>query len=157
MTLLAAKPTTGPLDEPARPGPAWLHQYSRRLIVVDFLLLVLIGLLGVALRFHGSFDGSVRGLSYPVLALLLAPLWLACLALSRCYETRFLGSGSEEFKRIGNASLRLGAVVVTVAFLTKTSVARGYLLLVLPLGLLALLLGRAGARLILRRARSRGR
>jgi len=37
---------------------------------------------------------------------MFALLWWAVLGLSRCYETRFLGSGNEEFKRVGNASLR---------------------------------------------------
>ena len=147
-------------DDPSATGPvvvAWLKSYCRTVVLLDLALLLMVGLAGVALRFGSNVDGTIRGLSYPTLGVLIAPVWLACLALSRCYEARFLGAGNEEFKRVGNASLRLGAVIVTVAFATKTSVARGYVALVLPLGLVSLLLGRAGARWSLHRARRHGR
>lgn len=145
--------TTAPPDA-SKVG--WLQRYIRRLVLLDLVLLLAAGLVGVAVRFGTAPGESVRGLSYAWLSLLLAPAWLACLALSRCYEARFLGSGSEEFKRVSNASLRLGAVVVTAAYVSKTGVARGFLALVLPLGLVALLFGRLGARAALHRARRRG-
>jgi len=145
--------TTAPPDA-SKVG--WLQRYIRRLVVLDLVLLLAAGLVGVAVRFGTTAGQSVRGLSYASLSLLLAPAWLACLALSRCYESRFLGSGSEEFRRVSNASLRLGAVVVTTAYVSKTGIARGFLAVVLPLGLVALLLGRLGARVALHRARRRG-
>jgi exopolysaccharide biosynthesis polyprenyl glycosylphosphotransferase len=83
--------------------------------------------------------------------------WIAVLALSRCYEARFVGNGSEEYKRIGNASVRVVAVVALVSYGFKLEVARGFLGITLPLGLLLLLLERYAARMLLYRARRAGR
>lgn len=46
--------------------------------------------------------------------------------------------------------------MVTAAYASKTGVARGFLAVVLPLGVVALLLGRLGARAALHRAWRRG-
>jgi exopolysaccharide biosynthesis polyprenyl glycosylphosphotransferase len=133
-----------------------LRRYIRTLFVADLLALTIAGLGGVWIRFSGSGGAHIRGLSYYVIALLTVLLWLAVLALSRCYEPRFLGNGSEEFKRVANASFRVAALIVFVAFMTKTEVARGFLAIALPAGLAGVVLGRLGARMWLHRQRRRG-
>lgn len=83
------------------------------------------------------------------------------LALSRCNESRFLGSGPEEFQRVCNASIRVTALIALVAYATKAEVARGFVAIALPLGalllLLLLLIGPLLARVWLHRGRRQGR
>ncbi|HUR51223.1 MAG TPA: sugar transferase [Mycobacteriales bacterium] len=136
----------------------WLLRYARAMIVVDTLVLLLASLLGAALRFGPSLqDAEVRGIPYLALSLLIAPLWVGVLGLSRCYETRFVGNGSEEFKRVANASFRVAALLVFIAFMTKTEVARGFLAVLIPVGLCGLVAGRLCGRVLLHRMRRRGR
>jgi exopolysaccharide biosynthesis polyprenyl glycosylphosphotransferase len=82
---------------------------------------------------------------------------MAVIGMSRCYEARFVGSGTDEYKRIGNASIRVVAVVALVCYAFKLDVARGFVAVVLPVGLALLLVGRYTARMMLYRARRAGR
>lgn len=135
----------------------WLRRYARRLVLLDSAVLVLAGVIGVVARFGLTPAGAqVRGVSYLLGSLLLVPVWLGTLALSRCYETRFLGTGTEEFKRVANASFRVVAVVVFVIFMTKTNASRGFLAVALGAGLLGVVAGRFGARQWLHVQRRRG-
>jgi exopolysaccharide biosynthesis polyprenyl glycosylphosphotransferase len=137
---------------------SWLRNYARAMIVLDTLVLLTAGLLGAALRFGSTVENAeVRGIPYVLVSLLITPVWVGVLTLSRCYETRFMGNGSEEFKRVANASFRVAALLVFLAFMTKTQVARGYLGILLPVGLVGLVAGRLLGRTWLHRQRRRGR
>ena len=57
---------------------------------------------------------------------------LAALALARAYDTRFIGVGYDEFRRVLNAGVCLTAFVAVLAYATKTGLARGYVLVALP-------------------------
>jgi exopolysaccharide biosynthesis polyprenyl glycosylphosphotransferase len=148
----APSPDTGAIDAGRA---AWLRRYALSTLVVDIIALVTAGVLGVMLRF-GTSHTSVHGVSYYVAALALVPIWLAILALGRCYELRFLGTGTEEFRRLGTSSFRLVAVVVFLAFMTKTDASRGFLLIFGPMGAALLIAGRLGGRAFLHGARRRG-
>ncbi len=135
----------------------WLRRYARRLVTLDATILVLASLIAVVARFGVHAPSTdVRGVPYLLGSLALVPVWIATLTLSRCYETRFLGSGSEEFKRVASASFRVLAWVVFGLFMTKTDASRGFLALVLPAGLCGVVAGRYGARLWLHAQRRRG-
>jgi exopolysaccharide biosynthesis polyprenyl glycosylphosphotransferase len=143
------------LDTPTR--SSWLASYRRSLVVLDASILLVAGVLGVAVRFGvGSPVHQVHGVNYLAGSLLLVPVWLAVLALSRCYEERFLGNGTEEYRRVADASFRVTALIVFALFMTKTDVSRGFLAVSLPIGLLGVVGGRYGARLVLQRKRRRG-
>ncbi|MCW2616799.1 MAG: polyprenyl glycosylphosphotransferase [Frankiales bacterium] len=150
--------SNGPVDLPqasAADRSPWLRRYSQSLVLVDLGALCLAALLAVFVRF-GSTPGDLRGYSYYGVAAALVVLWMAVLALSRCYEMRFVGSGPEEFRRVGNASVRLTAVVALIGYGARLDLARGFLAVALPSGLLLLLLGRYLARVVLRGRRLRG-
>ena len=152
-----AHPAGGVQLEQALPADRspWLRRYSESLVLVDLAALVAAAGLAVLVRF-GSQPGDLRGISYYSVAAALVVLWMAVLALSRCYEMRFIGSGPEEFRRVGNASVRLTAVVALIGYGARLDLARGFLAVALPAGLLLLLLGRYGARMVLHRQRLRG-
>ena len=137
------------------PAP-WTRRYIRQAVLADVLAVSLSGIVAVLLRF-GSDSLLQHTVSYYVVAGDVALAWMGCLALSRCYELRFLTEGPEEYKRVGNASLRLFGVLGFLAYATKTDVARGFVLVFFPLGLLLLLTGRWIVRLLLARAREEGR
>jgi exopolysaccharide biosynthesis polyprenyl glycosylphosphotransferase len=145
---------TVPAAAARRTGQPWTHRYVRKVFVFDAAALLIAGTLAVLLRF-GS-PGHHQMLSYYVVAVNIAGAWLACLALSRCYEMRFLVEGPEEYKRVGNASLRLFGLLGFAAFATKTDLARGFVLIYFPLGLVLLLTGRWLMRLLLARSRALG-
>lgn len=142
--------------EKAPPASSWLRRYRRILLVQDVTVLAVIAVLGVWLRF-GLAPGSVLGLSYYVIALVLVLLWWVALACGRCYETRFLGSGPEEFQRIANTSVRVCAAVALFCYAAKIDLARGFVAFVLPVGTVGLVLGRYVGRTQLHRRRAQGR
>ncbi|HEU0131829.1 MAG TPA: sugar transferase [Mycobacteriales bacterium] len=139
---------------PPRPRPAWESTYTLALVVVDAALISVAGY--VALR--GYTDGqALEGVPYTLIAAALAPVWVLVLTLSRAYEARFVGIGSDEFRRVFDASVRLLAAVATVAFTFRLPLSRGFVGVAFPLGTLLLLLGRYGARRVLHRLRDHGR
>jgi exopolysaccharide biosynthesis polyprenyl glycosylphosphotransferase len=133
----------------------WERHYRRLLVLVDLAVILGSSLLALHVRF-GDANMKVSGVSYVLLAVLLVPVWLLALVVARAYETRFLGTGADEFKRVGSASLRLMAAVAVVAYLFKFEIARGFVAVALPLGTVLLLLGRYGQRKWLHARRRRG-
>jgi exopolysaccharide biosynthesis polyprenyl glycosylphosphotransferase len=141
--------------ERQRPVDIWERRYLRLLVLVDLAIILGSTLLALHVRF-GNADDSVSGVSYPMLSVILVPVWLGSLFVARAYEMRFLGTGADEFKRVGSASLRLMAVLAVVAYTFKIELARGYVAIALPVGTVVLLLGRYGQRRLLHARRRRG-
>ena len=50
----------------------------------------------------------------------------------RGYDSRFIGVGTDEFRKVLNAGVCLTACVAIVSYATKTDVARGYVVIALP-------------------------
>jgi exopolysaccharide biosynthesis polyprenyl glycosylphosphotransferase len=142
--------------ERRRPVDLWERRYLRMVVAVDFLIILGSMLLALHVRF-GNADDQVSGLSYPILSVLLVPVWMGSLLIARAYEMRFIGTGADEFKRVSSASLRLIAVLAVVAYSLKIDLARGYVAVALPVGTALLLLGRYGLRRWLHASRRRGK
>lgn len=152
-------PVGPPLEAPVRPTRRrWLHLYARSLVSVDAAALTLAGVIALPVRFGDDQDAAkLSGVSYSIIAFALILAWLAVLAVSRCYEPRFLGIGPDEYRRVANASMRVTAAVALVAYGFKLQLARGFVAVFLLLGTLLLLAGRAAVRVYLRRGRLHGR
>lgn len=140
--------------------PAWQRGYSRRLIIVDLLGVLLAVGLAQWLRF-GGFDGTVpdyRYLDYMVVSAALAVTWMAALSINHSRSTRVIGSGVEEYRRVWLATLSLFGGIAIISMLFKLEIARGYLVIALPTGFLILGLFRWLSRQAVVRARkTRGR
>ena len=156
MTLTSDALHTGVQTLPVAADAGWLRRYVRALVLADGMALGIGALVSVLARF-GTQGPSLRGVSYYAVAGLFAVAWWAVLAVSRCYEPRFLGSGPEEFRRVGNASVRFIAAVALFGYMTQVELARGFVGVLLPVGLGLLLLGRYAGRLALHRRRRAGR
>jgi len=69
-------------------------------MMADFLCGLAAGLLALELRFDATGSHPV---SYLILSLGLPLIWLAFLALAGGYDKRFVGVGSDEFRRVLSA------------------------------------------------------
>lgn len=136
----------------------WRSRWTVGLALGDGLLLSVALVTAVIVRF-GVDPTAVRtgGLSYALIALTIAACWSLSLAMAGSYETRNLGTGPEEYKRVAVGTFQLWAVVAIGCYAAKLQVARGFVVVALPFGLLLLLTGRTLARRGLVAARRRGR
>ncbi|MFI6599050.1 sugar transferase [Nonomuraea sp. NPDC050536] len=112
---------------------------------------------GAALAFLTRFgELTTWVMPYLVLSAVLPLVWVAAVALNRAYEPRMIGIGSEEFRRVVQCGVALIATMAIGSYLTKTDVARGYVVLALPLVTLLTLIFRYGLRRSLHRRRAAG-
>jgi exopolysaccharide biosynthesis polyprenyl glycosylphosphotransferase len=81
--------------------------------------------------------------------------WLILLWANGTYDRRYLGLGSEEFKRVVRTSVTVVACVSLLAFTTKTPLSRGTVATVSVCALLVILTFRVSARQVLHTARKR--
>jgi exopolysaccharide biosynthesis polyprenyl glycosylphosphotransferase len=120
----------------------WRKRYAYGLMLTD--------LLGVQIAWFGlttsevSFSGSLRdvALSYSFTSVILIVAWMLMLGIFGTRSYRVLGTGTQEYRLIADASVRLFGLVAIIAFLFKIDFARGYILLAFPLGVLVLLFSR---------------
>ncbi len=138
---------------PLRVGPEWRRQYAAVLILLDFAVAIAGGIAASIVRFGDSGGPDGR---YVAWTLIFPPLYVAAAAASRAYEHRFLGSGSEEYRRLLHAAVCLAAAIASMAFGFALSVPRGYVVVALPVAVGGSLTGRSIARTLLRAARRRG-
>jgi exopolysaccharide biosynthesis polyprenyl glycosylphosphotransferase len=113
------------------------------------------GLLAYQARFFDERGHAVA--AYLAISLILPLFWLLSVALAGGYDPRFIGVGSDEFRKVVNAGVCLTAAVAVVAYATKADIARGYVVIALPCATLFDLLARYALRKRLHRWRSRGR
>ncbi len=111
-----------------QPTP-WTGSYLRQLAVADCLCALAAGLLALVVRFGASHRLPVL---YVAFSFALPFLWIASLALAGGYDSRLIGAGSDEFRKVINAAISLTAAVIILSYATKLDFARGYAVLALP-------------------------
>lgn len=156
-------PSRSATDLERPPRRDWRRKVQRRLVITDFLILVVV-IFGAQVVWFGFGNAQVAirkdprltDFSYWMFSAGLIAAWFAALSLSDSRSQRVLGSGPTEYFRVVDASFRLFGLVAIVAFLTDVDVARGFLLISLPIGVLVLLLGRWVWRAFLVARRRRG-
>ena len=107
----------------------WVRTYLRRAAVADCVCALAAGVLAVALRFVSNGDIPP---AYLVFTCLLPFLWGGAVTLAGGYEPRFIGVGSDEYRRVLNAAVSLLAGIAMAAYYGKISHARAYVMVVLP-------------------------
>lgn len=140
---------TSSVSRTAHSPDRWRERYALRLRISDLLVLVWV-VYGTQIAWFGageaqvtmSEDVRVTDLSYWIFSAGLVLAWMWALHLSDTRDYRVIGTGSTEYIRVADASLRLFGLVAILAFLTRIEVARGYLLIALPMGVLILVLER---------------
>lgn len=127
----------------------WRDVYSRRLMVTDLLVLVWV-VFGVQIAWLG-FETDAMGFSrssgaieieYTLVSMVIIAAWLCALSIYSTRGYRVLGIGPAEYKLIVDCSVKLFGLVAIVAFLFKIDLARGYILIAFPLGIVVLVASR---------------
>ena len=136
-----------------------LAAYQLRCILTDCTALLAAAGVAILVRFRSlGVGGSAEfnRLTYVAASLLLVGAWLLVLAFRGAYDTRFLGVGSEELKRVASGTVLAFASIASVSFMLKASLSRGFVAVAVPVGLVLLLAGRQRTRRWLSHRRARG-
>jgi len=132
------------LDAPPQPtvrARVWERRYRRTAVLMDLLAGCAAALLGCVVRF-----GSEPRLAYVLLSMAVPVAWILAVTCTHGYESRYMGVSTEEYRALVDAALGLLAVVSVVAFAGQITIARGYVVLVLPALFVLSLMGRKGLR-----------
>lgn len=122
----------------------WRVRTSRILGIVDAFVVIwaVYGAFVVRFGFEPNFVVSGQEVTYAWLSAVLAGLWWLMLGAWNSRQSRILGAGADEYKRVAAASLWLFGLVAIVSYVLRVDTARGYVGVALPVGLCGLLLGR---------------
>jgi len=101
---------------------AWTSAYLRKVALADTLCALAAGAIAYELRFDTS---NYRPAMYLAFTGLLPMLWVGSLAVAGGYDPRFIGVGSDEFRRVINAAVTLTAVIAIASYAVKFDTARG--------------------------------
>lgn len=141
-------------------GPAWRSGYLRFLLVADAVGVLAGASIARELRPGGDSASILRTsvkLPYLLVSVLVAGLWVLTLTLNRVFNARVLGAGTDEYRRILDAIIRMLAGVAAVAFFLHLNLSRSYVAIVGPVTVVWTLLAHWGARQWLHRQRRSGR
>ena len=133
--------------EPRR--TSWRRNYATRLWISDLFVLVWVAY-GTQLLWFGwgnaqvaiREDSRFNEVSYWAFSAGLVIAWMWSLSLIDSRDHRIIGAGSTEYVRVARSSFTFFGAIAILAFLLRVDVARGYLLIALPLGIFVLLLER---------------
>lgn len=132
------------MGEPVSEDVDWRRRSARQLGIVDAFVVIWAVAGAFLLRFGFDTKSSTAGQDVPYvwLSVVLAAVWWFMLGAWNSRQSRILGSGPDEYKRVAAASLWLFGLVAIFSYVFQIETARGYVGLALPVGLLGLLFGR---------------
>jgi exopolysaccharide biosynthesis polyprenyl glycosylphosphotransferase len=137
--------------------PRRASAFVATLVVIDSIAIGIALTLAHIVRFGTADRELPQGVGSFLVAGLIWFGWLCGMVLLDAYEPRFLGVGGEEYRRVTRATFVVFAVLAIGSYVMKVEVARGFVGVAFPVGLVLLLLGRFGARQWLVRERAAGR
>jgi exopolysaccharide biosynthesis polyprenyl glycosylphosphotransferase len=108
---------------------SWTAAYLRQARATDALCGLGAGVLAYLIRFSSPTD---RPAAYLAVSLIMPVVWLLTVLMAGGYDSRFIGVGTDEFRKIFNAGVFLTAAVAVVSYATKADFARGYVVIALP-------------------------
>ena len=113
----------------AQDSAAWERTYLRRTAVSDCVCAWVAGALAAEVLYRSTGHLPLPDLIFTVL---LPAFWWASMALAGGYDSRFIGVGSDEFRRAMTAAASLTAGVAIVSYALKLEVARSVVAIALP-------------------------
>ncbi|MCQ9163658.1 sugar transferase [Arthrobacter sp. STN4] len=108
------------------------------------------------IRFGLDGDNQVAGAPYILITVLLPIIWWLMLDAWGSRQPRIMGSGPEEYKRVFAGSLWLFGALAIVSYAFQMDLARGYVGIAFPVGVVGLIAGRWVLRQHLAMARAKG-
>lgn len=155
------------VTEDALPRRVWQKRYATRLLATDFVILALV--ISSVQFFWLGFDDTARfafptssggqfsgEVSYGVVSGVILILWMTVLIAGGSVDSRVMGVGQTEYRKVTDGGIGLFAAVASVIFVMKLDVARGYLLVTFAIGIGALVISRWLWRKWLKSHRMRG-
>ena len=141
-------------------GYQWKRSYRLRLFAVDTIAVVAAVILALIARFGVPPGGSPQGHNgwsfVAIYSVGLAIAWLAALGFTQSRDLSLAGIGVEEYRRVLTATAWVFGIIAAGGLLLHDQIARGYLVIALPVGLACLFAGRYLLRRHLAKKRSRG-
>ena len=128
-TAVASPQEHGHVRLAARRAASWRASYVRTTVFVDMLCMLIAASLAVNVRFTSPSD---RPVAYLVITFILPLLWGLTVRLCGGYDPKFIGAGSDEFRRMLNAGVGLTAAVAIASYVTRFELARAYVAIALP-------------------------
>jgi exopolysaccharide biosynthesis polyprenyl glycosylphosphotransferase len=126
----------------SRDHTAWTRTYLQQVAVTDACCALAAGLVAFEIRFGGDTGAGI----YFWFAICMPVFWFAALALAGAYDSRFIGVGTDEFRRTLNAGIGLTAAIAFVSYATKSDIARTYVVVALPCTVVSDLIARYALR-----------
>ncbi|GGV14559.1 sugar transferase [Actinomadura sp. LOL_016] len=157
MAVVDKVPAESSIRQEKRYSPPqdWSARYRRVAGFLDFLSMLAAGVIAFLLRFPGvPMEWQTP---YMVLTVALPLVWVPVLMLCRAYQPRYIGVGYEEFHRVLRAGFIFTAGIAIIAYASKTDVARGYVVMAMPLGTFLAVVARYRLRKWLHRKRWHGK
>ncbi len=131
---------------------SWTRDYLREVALADLGCAVV----GVFIAAQVRFGSNVTSM-YLALSLALPVLWVAALWLAGAYDVRFIGTGSDEYRKVLNAGVSLTAAVAIFSYTVNLQLSRAYVVIALPSVTLFDLFARYAMRKRLHARRMRGK
>ncbi len=128
----------------------WKRSYRTRVFLTDAIMIVLALAIAQIGRFGfpdvNNYQDS-HWVARTIYSVALALTWLIALGILQTWDLSLVGTGSEEYRRVVVATGWVCGVIAAtaLAFQLYPYIARGYLLIALPVGLLGLLCGPSSA------------
>lgn len=124
--------------------------FMRRVGITDLLVIIWAVLGAQLIRFGLGGPESILTTGgdtlldqrYTTFTVVLIVGWLVMLRLHGAYDRRVVGHGPEEYKAVAVASGWLFSEVAVASYLLRLEIARGYLAIALPAGMISLLVSR---------------
>src|SRR5690348_10667255 len=136
----------------ARRLSTWTRDYLRQVALADLGCAVVGVFIAAQLRF-----GSDVSSTYLALSLALPVLWLGALWMAGAYDVRFIGTGSDEYRKVLNAGVSLTAAVAIFSYTVNLELSRAYVVIALPSMTVFDLIARFAMRKRLHAQRMRGK
>ena len=153
MRVFGVAAVSGRLDgQTARRLSTWTRYYQREVALADLGC----GLVGVFVAAQLRFGNEVTP-TYLALSLALPVLWIAALRLAGAYDVRFIGTGSDEFRKVLAAGVSLTAALAIFSYGINFELSRTYVVIALPSVTLFDLVARYALRKRLHNRRATGR
>ena len=120
----------------------WQQRYGNWLAASDAIVISGVVATAQVLRFgnvtRGSLWAGYASVAYSAVSVLIVLAWGLVLTICHTRAQQVIGAGPEEFRRVWTATLWVFGVIAVISTLFKLEIARGYLAIAFPLGLLAL-------------------
>lgn len=155
MTLLSVRTSTqATLGAPSRA----LRYLPATALLLDLAIVAAVGLLAIWGRKQLPIFSNPADVSSGVAVAgpLIAAGWLTLIALFGGYREDAFGAGTDEYKRVLNASLVTAGLIGVGCYIAKFQLSRGFFVLFIVVGIPALILGRFVLRRAIHHARRQG-